>query len=202
MAYKQHFIDWFSGKQGASYWNIVNIGGSNSTGATLVGKDEINGGMIFTSGTGSNNNGYCGFNAKNQFSKSGFVQIAVWRLDPASNGHDWNNVMLGMSSEADDNGQNSAHYQTFRGNTYIKYRTKGGGTGSFIDSSVATDEAFHHTKIVAQSASSYEFSIDHAVQGTVTSNLPQSDLSPFIKCDDSSQVPSVLGINYMECYNT
>ena len=202
MAYKQHFIDWFSGKQGASYWNIVNIGGSNSTGATLVGKDEINGGMVFTSGTGSNNNGFCGFNGKNQFSRSGFVQIAIWRLDPTSNGHDWNNVMCGMASQTNDNGQDCAHYQIFRGNTYIKYRTRSGSTGSFIDSSVATDEAFHHTKIEAKSASSYEFSIDHALQGTVTSNLPQENLSPFLKADDSSQVPSVLGIKYMECYNT
>ena len=199
MAYKQHFIDWFSGKSGASYWNIQNPSGS---GASLKGKDEVNGGMIFTSGTGSNNNGFCGFNGKNQFSRSGFVQIAVWRLDPASNGHDWNNVMLGMASQTNDNGQDVAHYQIFRGNTYIKYRTRSGSTGALIDSSVATDEAFHHTKIEAKSASSYEFSIDHALQGTNTTNLPQSDLSPFMKADDSAQVPSVLGIKYMECYNT
>ena len=199
MDYKQHFVDWFTGNQGASYWNIVNPSGS---GASLKGKDEVKGGMIFTSGTGSNNNGFCGFNAKNQFSRSGFVHIAVWRLDPTSNGHNYNNVICGMASQANDNGSDVAHYQIMRQNTYIKYRTRSGGTGNMIDSSVATDEAFHHTKIEAKSASSYEFSIDHVLQGTNTTNLPQSDLSPFMKADDSAQVPSVLGIKYMECYNT
>ena len=199
MAYKQHFIDWFSGKSGASYWKIENVSGS---GVSLVGKNELNGGMIFTSGTGSNNNGFCGFNGKNQFSRSGFVHIAVWRLDPTSNGHNYNNVICGMGSQTNDNGSDVAHYQIMRQNTYIKYRTRSGSTGAMIDSSVATDEAFHHTKIQAKSASSYEFSIDHKLEGTNTTNLPQSDLSPFMKADDSAQVPSVLGIKYMECYNT
>ena len=199
MAYKQHFIDWFSGKSGASYWKIENVSGS---GVSLKGKDEVNGGMIFTSGTGSNNNGFCGFNGKNQFSRSGFVHIAVWRLDPTSNGHNYNNVICGMASQTNDNGSDVAHYQIMRQNTYIKYRTRSGSTGAMIDSSVATDEAFHHTKIQAKSASSYEFSIDHKLEGTNTTNLPQSDLSPFMKADDSAQVPSVLGIKYMECYNT
>jgi len=86
--------------------------------------------------------------------------------------------------------------------TYIEYRTRSGGTGGWINTTVARDTNFHHTKIQAKSASSYEFSVDHTLQGTATSNLPQSDLSPFIKADDSAQVPSVVGIKYMECYNT
>ena len=203
MAYKQHFIDWFSGKSGASYWNIVNIGGSNSTGATLVGKDEVNGGMIFTSGTGGNNNGFCGFNGKNPFAHDGFVQIALWRLDPTSSSHSYIQVICGMASQTNDNGQNSAHWTIRRNQTYIDFRTKdSGGSGSFTATTTPVDEAFHHTKIQAKSASSYEFSIDHKLEGTNTTNLPQSDLSPFMKADDSAQVPSVLGIKYMECYNT
>ena len=83
---------------------------------------------------------------------------AVWRLDPTSNGHNYNNVICGMASQTNDNGSDVAHYQIMRQNTYIKYRTRSGGTGNMIDSSVATDEAFHHTKIQAKSASSYEFS--------------------------------------------
>lgn len=199
MAYKQHFIDWFSGKTGASYWNIVNPSGS---GASLVGKDEVNGGMIMTSGTGSNNNGFCGFNGKNQFSRSGFVQIAVWRLDPTSNGHSFNQAQCGMASQTNDNGQDCAHWMIRNAQTYIEYRTRSGSTGSFISTTVARDTNFHHTKIEAKSASSYEFSVDYSLEATVTSNLPQSDLSPFMKADDSAQVPSVLGIKYMECYNT
>ena len=199
MAYKQHFIDWFSGTSGASYWNIVNPSGS---GASLKGKDEVNGGMVLTSGTGSNNNGFCGFNGKNQFSKSGFVQIAVWRLDPTSTGHSFNQAQCGMASQTNDNGQDCAHWTIRKNQTYIDYRTRSGGTGGFIATTTPIDNNFHHTKIQANSASSYSFTLDHVLAGTNTSNLPQSDLSPFIKADDSAQVPSVLGIKYMECYNT
>ena len=199
MAYKQHFVDWFSGKTGASYWNVVNVNGS---GASLVGKDEINGGMIFTSGTSGNNTGWCGFNGKNQFSKSGFVQIAVWRLDPSSSTHSYIQAQCGMASQTNDNGSDVAHWTIRRNQTYIDYRTRSGSTGGFTATTTPIDTNFHHTKIQANSASSYSFTLDHVLAGTNTSNLPQSDLSPFLKCDDSGQQPDVLGIKYMECYNT
>ena len=200
MVYKQHFIDWFSGKSGASYWNIQNPSGS---GASLVGKDEVNGGMIFTSGTGGNNNGFCGFNGKNQFAHDGFVQIAVWRLDPSSSSHSYIQVICGMGAQTNDNGQNSAHWTIRRNQTYIDYRTKNsGGSGGFTSTTTPVDEVFHHTKIQANSASSYDFTLDHVLAGTNTSNLPSASMSPFLKCDDSGQQPDVLGIKYMECYNT
>ena len=199
MAYKQHFVDWFTGKQASSYWNLVQVGGS---GSTFVGKDEVNGGMIMKSGTSGNNNAFWGFNAKNQFSRSGFVQIAVWRLDPSSSTHSYIQAQCGMASETNNNGSDCAHWTIRRNQTYIDYRTRSGGTSAFIATTTPIDTNFHHTKIQANSASSYDFTLDHVLAGTNTSNLPQVDLSPFLKCDDSGQQPDVLGIKYMECYNT
>ncbi len=38
MAYKQHFIEWFSGKQLPSYWNV-------NTNSTVAMADEVDGGI-------------------------------------------------------------------------------------------------------------------------------------------------------------
>lgn len=197
MAYKQHFIDWFSGKQASSYWHS----GGQAT-STFLGKDEVNGGMVMKSGTTGNNNAFWGFNAKNQFAHDGFVQIAVWRLDPTSTNTDYNQAQCGMASQTNDNGQNAAHWMIRRTETYIEYRTKSsGGSGVFTDTTISRDNNFHHTKMEGKT-SAYSFTIDHVLQTDKTTNLPSASLSPFLKCDDSGQVPSVLGIKYMECYNT
>jgi len=201
MAYKQHFIEWFSGKQIPSYWYLSQVGGS---GSTFVGKDEVDGGMVMISGTGANNNSWWGFNAKNQYAHDGFVQIAVWRLDPTSNGHTYNNAQCGMSAQTNDTGANSVGWTIRKTQTYIDFRTKNGSsaTDGFINTTTPVDNNFHHTKIQANSASSYDFSVDNVLSANRTTNLPQGAMSPFVKCDDSGQVPSALGIRYMECYNT
>ena len=194
---KQHFIDWFSGKQASSHWALTHPSGS---GGTFVGKDEVNGGMIFTSGTSGNNNCVWWFNNKRQYNPTGFIQIAVWRNDPTSSGHSYNQTIVGMSN-ASDNGQYT--YWQFNGATaYFRIRNRGSGSaGALIDSSVTKDQVFHKFKIEGKSAS-LEYSIDDALEITRTSELPSVALQPIIKGDNSGQNPLVGAIRYMEIYNT
>tara|TARA_R110000803_G_scaffold208960_1_gene278067 strand:- start:36 stop:632 length:597 start_codon:yes stop_codon:yes gene_type:complete len=198
MAYKQHFIDWFSGKQASSYWHLTQIGGS---GSTFVGKDQVDGGMIWNSGTGTNNHAWWSFNGKNQYDPTGFVQIAVWRNDPTSTGHSYNQNIVGMTNQTDFNGQYA--YWQFNGATaYFRIRNKGSGSaGALIDSSVAKDQIFHKFTIQGKS-SSLEYSIDDNLEITRTSELPSVSLMPFLRNDDSAQNPLVGAIRYMEIYNT
>ena len=198
MAYKQHFIEWFSGKQLPSYWALTQPSGS---GGTFVGKDEVDGGMIFTSGSSGNNNCIWYFNDKRQFNPSGFVQIAVWRNDPTSSGHSYNQTIVGMSS-AGGISNHYAYWQFNNATSYFRIRNKGSGSaGAIIDSSVAKDQVFHKFTIEGKS-SSLEYSIDDALEITRTSELPSVALQPIIKGANSGQNPLVGAIRYMECYNT
>ena len=58
MAYKQHFIEWFSGKQLPSYWTKVDISGTN----TFAMVDSVDGGFQITSGSGAYNRASIWFN--------------------------------------------------------------------------------------------------------------------------------------------
>lgn len=59
-----------------------------------------------------------------------------------------------------------------------------GGTSSTTNSSTAPDTGWHtYTITVNAAASSVEFFIDGSSQGTVTTNIPTTGISPFIKID-------------------
>ena len=82
MAYKQHFIEWFSGKQLPSYWTSTQFYGNGSDAMS----DEIDGGYKITGGTvGGSQSQIIGFNDKCQFSHTGSEVNTVIKMSHIDN---------------------------------------------------------------------------------------------------------------------
>ena len=78
MAYKQHFIEWFSGKQLPSYWNV-------NTNSTVAMADEVDGGIKLTKSTANGSWATLSFsNYKRPFSNTGCVMHQVFKASTTS----------------------------------------------------------------------------------------------------------------------
>ena len=194
MAYKQHFVEWFSGKQLPSYWTGAQVAGSGGS-ASMA--DAIDGGINVNSGSGSNNSYAIDFNNKRQYSATGSVMINVSKINVSTN---YRGGGVGMSNVHATNGNNYIYFQNTASNTYIKAVSR--STSSlFSDTSVTQDANYHSFKGECKS-SSVEFTIDGGLQVTHTTNLPTLALQPFIYADDSSSVSADMRCIYCEAYNT
>ena len=196
---KQHFIEWFSGKQLPSYWDKTVVG--SSTGAMV---DEVGGGYLITTGTVNNDLVQLDFNDINQYAHDASEVVAVWK--GGKSGNVYENISVGlMSATYALTGVNQAGWvldNSISSNTYFMKSGNASGV-QYLWTSVPYDTNFHVFKS-SLSASGMTGSIDDVVTGTQTSNLPTGSMQPHIhrqyKSDDG--VARTLNIRYMECYNT
>ena len=193
MAYKQHFIEWFSGKQLPSYWTTTNNNGTN----TFAMSDSVDGGFsILNSGTNFSD-AQINFGAKRQYAHNASVFIAVAKRAALGDSGSYD---VGLSDDnyiaSSPSSKDFGCITVDTGNYDLK--SSDGSTNSATAGSIASDTSFHVHKIVFGS-SNLVSSIDGVVDITKTTNRPSTNLQPHCETFDNA---TELRIRYMEVYNT
>ena len=190
MAYKQHFIEWFSGKQLPSYWTTDGAG-------TFGMSDSVDGGYQFTeSGGGANTAIY--FNNKRQYAHNGSVFIYVVKPIVTAGYY----VFAGCGTDANIGSfLNKAFYDNAAVLTYKRLRTSDGSTVQNTDTDVATNSNWTNVKIETKSAS-VELTIDGVLKATNSTNIPTVKLQPVIAHGASAVSGRGVQVRYCEAYNT
>ena len=194
MAYKQHFIEWFSGKQIPSYWTAV-----NSNGATQAMEDSVDGGLITATGATNNARGFIGFNQKRQYSPTGSVMISVLKHGSVTGGESYTGLQDGSNSGS---GKGAWSYvnDAWKG-AFFNLHTVGASGNTWVDSGYTSDTNWHTHKIELTSSQA-SLEIDGTTTTTSTTNLPAVALAPSSGINTTSSANRTLNIRYLEVYNT
>jgi len=195
MAYKQHFIEWFSGKQIPSYWTLTQIVAT----CTATISDEVDGGMLFQTDSGSGSpSASLTFNNKRQYVANGFKFISVCKK-----GSD-NNVGIkgGMGSSTSVNPDHHAFMVEGTLASYKTLATKDGSTGTETASSIAlSQDAFAYD--IEGTTSNVTLGINGSIAVTKTTNRPSDPLQPYLYIQSrSTAAVKNYNVRYLECYNT
>ena len=195
MAYKQHFIEWFSGKQLPAYWTEKNHIGTG----TFAMVDSVDGGFSIDSGATSTHNSSINFNNKRQYSYNGSVIIGVWkRVDTTMIG------AFGGISDATVGADPTVEFTRFSNDsavTNIYLRSADASTASNTESDIPNDQEWHNGKIEFGS-SDIKGTLDGVLKITKTTNLPTVKLQPYVWSYTRTAAAAETRIRYMECYNT
>ena len=192
MAYKQHFIEWFSGKQLPSYWTTTNYSGTGTFGMN----DSIDGGFQVTTGGSSNNNSGITFNNKRQYDHTNSVLICnIKRVGTTS-------AFSICGFAGDITGSNNyAHYQERSDLSFKELNTKN-TVATQTSSSVSVNNNLTNVKIECGSAD-VKMWIDGVLEVTKTTNRPAASLQPIVRDYNLGTGGSYGTIStYLECYNT
>ena len=189
---KQHFIEWFSGKQLPSYWTKSEV----NPPASFDMSDSVDGGFRITADGGALNEGMINFNNKRAFSKTGSVCIWVGRDVQTSSYTGYYGLANGITGNDADMGQLATIYNA-SANGVIALRT-GNTTKGNTESTISLDTNFHNYKIEMKTSSA-EWSVDGVAQTTRTLTLPTEDLQPVAGVHGNNKS---IDVRYMECYNT
>ena len=194
MAYKQHFIEWFSGKQLPSYWTTAHSGT-----ATTEMSDSVDGGLLISTGATNGSRGFIGFNQKWQFSPTGSVIVAVMKHGSVTGGESYTGLQDGTNSGS---GKGAWSYvnDAWKGAFFNLY-TVGASGATWTDSGVTSDTNWHTHKIELTS-SQVSLKIDDVLSSTSDTNLPAVALQPSVGINTTSSANRTLNIRYMEVYNT
>ena len=189
---KQHFIEWFSGKQIPSYWNKRTIAGSG----TWNMEDGVDKGLKvqFTSGRGC-----IDFGAIRPFSKTGSRFIAVANMNSTGNQY-W---LLGMKYGETSYSPDGYYFNYMSSGSTFTFASYGGGSSSTATAtSVSTSPAgTFHVWDGEVTPSNMLGKVDGTLEATRTANMPQNNMHPFF-FTQRDQVNGDGNIRYMECYNT
>jgi len=212
---KQHFVEWFSGKQpDTNIWGFGNQDGSSGNLASMA--DEIDGGIKLLSGSGTNQALYMSFMTGTSltgsdngtvttipfkpFSSVGSVMISVWKKTTTSSGYTAGGLCQQGRGDIAGNNLAVSWGGTLTSTTHFYLRTSNsGGSQTEVNSTVSQDTNFHTHKIEMKS-SSVGFSLDGGTAVTSTGNIPSSTgLAPMFSINKASQT---MQIRYCEVYNT
>jgi len=194
MVYKQHLVEWFSGKQLPSYWTKVDIAGTN----TFAMVDSVDGGFQITSGSGAYNRASIWFNGKNQYAHDGSTVIAVSKFDNSAN-----RTFVGLSDIADIAGVNDnfATFSMLTTNTYFSLRTGDDTTQTLTETDITLDTSYHCSKVECGS-SDIKLTLDGQLKATKTTNRPIAKMCPTFHMGTLNSSTAISSIRYMEAYNT
>ena len=197
MAYKQHFIEWFSGKGGTNKpnfaWEFRSIAGV--TGAM---SDSIDGGFVLTAGTGGNDRGEISFNDVGQFNLSGSVMIAVSKISSITNVNSWVGLLEARTQDADFG--YFGNISTIS-STKLSLNTNNSSGSSDTQSSCNMDTNWHTRKLIF-STSGVQGYIDGVLEVDHSSNKPTGNAQPEVWVNGLNSTSSTNSVRYMECYNT
>ena len=196
MAYKQHFIEWFSGKQLPSYWTLTQIVAT----CTATMADSVDGGMLFQTDSGSGSpSAYLSFDDKCQYNPSGFGFISVCKK-----GSD-NNIGIKGGIGSDDGAANPAAAVFMVEGTLATYRTlqtRNGGS----ETETATTTAVSQTEFAYKlegTGSAANLSLNGVLSATTGSNLSTTKCQPLLYIQSrSTAAVKNYNVRYLECYNT
>ena len=191
MAYKQHFIEWFSGKQIPSYWG---------TAGTVAMSDEVDGGLKLSNSGGTH--GKLGFGVTTDtgavYSHTGCKMISVAKVHQTGNGFYMFHGMADIIYTP-----NTFHIALPANNSVFKLGSWGGGsTSSQTSSTVSLDTNWHKFELEITSSQVMTMEIDDVTTTTRTVNPPQNEMQPFNQIQQDSAGTYSTSMRYLECYNT
>jgi hypothetical protein len=194
MAYKQHFIEWFSGKQLPSYWVLYSPVGS----ATYGMNDEVDGGMYLSATTSANSAHNIHFNDKRQYSPTGSVVNTVMRINQTDTGNYYSWIGLSYTSNV-----NTSQVGRETGSTHFGLRTYDSSSGGFATTDIPLDALWHHNKIENRTADT-QLSIDSVLKVTKTTNKSTANMQPeiFAQAIYNPASNTKTDCRYYEAYNT
>ena len=179
MAYKQHFIEWFSGKGILDIW----VGNGVSMANSIDGGLNINAGQIGFD-TGSTHKGA-------NFSHTGCKMISVMKINQTGDAF---SMFHGMTREIYSN--NGFYVALPNSNSYFKLGSyQGTSTGAETTSTKALDTDWHKFDL-GTDGTTMTMVIDDVTETTRTSYHPADSMFPFSKHSASGN------LRYLECYNT
>ncbi len=190
MAYKQHFIEWFSGKQLPSYWTQVNTSGTG----IIAMEDSVDGGFSITSGATVANNTQITFNNKRQYNPTSCEIISVMRRNTGGT--------LSVSAMANTAAVTSQFFD-MEDDTSDGFKTLGSANATFsqISSDVVSNTDWTNYKGVV-SASDIKMYINGVLKVTKTTNRPSLVLQPTLMSKSRTAGAKQTSFRYLECYNT
>ena len=194
MAYKQHFVEWFSGKQLPSYWTTGIVVGS----PTFAMSDSVDGGFQISCPNSANGLGYIHFNNKRHYSATDSTSISVFKGSKTSAN---SNFQTGINSTSGNGNASLSGYHTSYSTTYFVLIT-GDGSISTTNTDVTADTSFHVHKIVNGSAN-IKLYLDGVLKVTKTTNRPTGSQQPYAEAQAWGTTGAVnLNMIYLEAYNT
>ena len=192
---KQHFIEWFSGKQLPSYWTETDIQGNP---ATFAMSDSVDGGFSITTGSSSSDQSEIDFNDKRQYAHDGSVFICSAKRVSASS-----LFRTGLTANITDSNTNRIIIENNSGQTYCRLEAFDGSTGGTSSTTTPADTNWHNFKAILN-GSSVVLTVDGVTNATTTrgANVPVTNLQPYFFGQTLTGSSAELSIRYMECYNT
>ena len=190
MAYKQHFIEWFSGKQLPSYWTTGTISGSPA----FAMVDAVDGGFGITCNAGGEQ-GYIAFNNKRQFSPTASEIIFVMKRTGTSC------VGYGGFYNAPVGATELADWRNDTRETYTQLFTADAGTRTGISTTTAIHTNWATGKIVCGS-SNIKLYEDGVLGISKTTNRPTTKMQPTLTNVSLTTSDHLVSFRYCEAYNT
>ena len=191
---KQHFVEWFAGKELGHYWTLTQIVAT----CTATISNSVDGGMLFQTDSGSGSPSAClTFNNKRQYNPVGFRFISICQK---------NDDLLGIKGGiGNDKVVNPSHYAFMMEGSFVSYKsleTKDGSTASLIASSIPlSQDAFVYD--IEGTSSNVTLGINGSLGVTKTTNRPTAACQPFLYIQSrTSAAVKDYNIRYVECYNT
>ena len=202
MAYKQHFIEWFSGKQLPSYWTLRDVVGG--TGSSAM-NDAVDEGLRVNTGSGSDAATFIDFNGKRQYSHNSSVCITVCRDNNPSTSGGFRVGFVGDNATGVEanlpancafiNGSSIAEKVGITSKDTSSYSNTS-GTTTYVNS------VFRAYKLT-NGSSDLKLTVNGSLELTKTTNLPTDKMQPFAGIGSGGAGGTKeLDIRYMECYNT
>ena len=193
MAYKQHFIEWFSGKQLPSYWTQTQSG----TG-TYEMADEVDGGFTIYPASSNTNYSNINFNDIRQYAHNASCFIITWKMATFTGGA--SNIQM-QSGKTDWNTDLYGTRLWSASDTHFELRSADASTVSETASDVVIDNNYHAWKFLID-GSDCKLTLDGVLKVTKTTNRPTVKLEPVCMVWNENGNRDKIHIRYMECYNT
>ena len=203
---KQHFIEWFSGKQLPSYWTFTDIYETNS-GAMV---DEVGGGYKITTDTGGGNptcsisfnkSSSSGNSNSNvcQYNYKGSVFNTVMKVDSTTSIEA--KVGLKKNTSGNFNHSNATIYGSSTLTNWACFSGDESGRTA-VESNIPLDTNWNNHKLTLQTTNIL-YDINGVLKVTKTDRLPTvENLQPQAQMVSLNTDAKSLSIRYMEVYNT
>ena len=195
MAYKQHFIEWFSGKQIPSYWTRYDDTSYASGTGTDGMVDAVDEGAFVKTGNTQYNISNLAFNGKRQYNPTGSRITGVVRRVTANS-----STNFGLYNLLNDGSNQSVNIDNDTRNTYMR-AVSGRTTPTATSITVPVNTVFKLLDIVL-GASNIKFSVNGILEITQTVNRPTEKLQPRIYTLALTNANAETRLRYLEAYNT
>ena len=198
MAYKQHFIEWFSGKQLPSYWTRYDDTTYASGTGTDGMVDEVDEGAFVKTGNTQYNISNLAFNGKRQYNPTGSRITGVVRRVTANS-----STNFGLYNLLNDGSYQSVNIDNDTRNTYMRAVSGSASPTAPTATSmtVPVSTVFKLLDIVL-GASNIKFSVNGTLEITQTVTRPTEKLQPRIYTLTLTGANAETRLRYLEAYNT